>query len=111
MDLNKKESAGILLLKKQYICVKRNIRNIVDAIAEGVYNDSVNDKLLKLEKEKSNLEMQIEIEKEKVSKLTLTEGQIRFWLSNILTLTPESKKSILVDTFVDEIKYFDDDSD
>ncbi len=55
--------------------------------------------------------MQIEIEKEKVSKLTLTEGQIRFWLSNILTLTPESKKSILVDTFVDEIKYFDDDSD
>lgn len=111
MEINKQENAGILLLKKQYTCVKRNIRNIVDAIAEGVYNDSVNDKLLKLEKEKSNLEMQIEIEKEKVSKLTLTEGQIRFWLSNILTLTPESKKSILVDTFVDEIKYFDDDSD
>lgn len=111
MDLNKKESAGILLLKKQYTCVKRNIRNIVDAIADGFYNDSVKDKLLKLEKDKADLEMQIEIEKENVSKLTLTEEQIRFWLSNILTLIPESKKSILVDTFVDEIIYFDDNND
>lgn len=111
MYLNKKESAGILLLKKQYTCVKRNIRNIVDAIADGFYNDSVKDKLLKLEKDKADLEMQIEIEKENVSKLTLTEEQIRFWLSNILTLIPESKKSILVDTFVDEIIYFDDEND
>ena len=111
MDINKKENAGILLLKKQYTCVKRNIRNIVDAIADGFYNDSVKDKLLKLEKEKADLEMQIEIEKEKVSKLTLTEDQIKYWLFNILTLIPESKKSILVDTFVDEIIYFGDDSD
>ena len=86
MDINKKENAGILLLKKQYTCVKRNIRNIVDAIADGFYNDSVKDKLRKLEKEKADLEMQIEIEKEKVSKLTLTEEQIRYWYSNILVL-------------------------
>lgn len=111
MDINKKENAGILLLKKQYTCVKRNIRNIVDAIADGFYNDSVKDKLRKLEKEKADLEMQIEIEKEKVSKLTLTEEQIRFWYSNILVLLPDSKKSILVDTFVDEIIYFDDNND
>ncbi len=111
MEINKKESAGILLLKKQYTCVKRNIRNIVDAIADGFYNDSVKDKLLNLEKEKANLEMQIEIEKEKVSKLTLTEEQIRYWYSNILTLLPDSKKSILVDTFIDEIVYFDDKND
>jgi len=110
MDINKKENAGILLLKKQYTCVKRNIRNIVDAIADGFYNDSVKDKLLKLEKEKADLEMQIEIEKEKVSKLTLTEEQIRYWYSNILVLLPDSKKSILVDTFVDEIIYFDDEN-
>ncbi len=69
------------------------------------------DKLLNLEKEKANLEMQIEIEKEKVSKLTLTEEQIRYWYSNILTLLPDSKKSILVDTFIDEIVYFDDKND
>ena len=69
------------------------------------------EKLLKLEKEKAELEMQIEIEKEKVSKLTLTEDQIRFWLSNILTLISDSNKSILVDTFVDEIIYFDDEND
>ena len=111
MKINKKENAGILLLKKQYTCVKRNIRNIVDAIADGFYNDSVKEKLLKLEKEKAELEMQIEIEKEKVSKLTLTEDQIRFWLSNILTLISDSNKSILVDTFVDEIIYFDDEND
>lgn len=111
MKINKKENAGILLLKKQYTCVKRNIRNIVDAIADGFYNDSVKDKLRKLEKEKADLEMQIEIEKEKVSKLTLTEDQIRYWYSNILVLLPDSKKSILVDTFVDEIIYFDDNND
>ena len=110
MDINKKENAGILLLKKQYTCVKRNIRNIVDAIADGFYNDSVKDKLRKLEKEKADLEMQIEIEKEKVSKLTLTEEQIRYWYSNILTLIPDSKKFILVDTIVDEIIYFDDEN-
>lgn len=55
--------------------------------------------------------MQIEVEKENVSKLTLTEEQIRFWLSNILTFISDSNKSILVDTFVDEIIYFDDEND
>ena len=45
-NLSKKENAAILLLKKQYDCVIKNIRNIIGAIANGIYTDSVKEKLL-----------------------------------------------------------------
>lgn len=111
LKINKKENASMLLLKKQHKCIKKNINNIVDAIAEGIFSPSVQEKLMELERQKSEIEQQIKIEKENLSKSKLTESQIKYWLLNILTLLPEDKKSLLIDTFVDEIIYFPDDSD
>ena len=108
LKINKKENASILLLKKQYKCIVKNINNIVDAIAQGIFSNSVQEKLTELEQQKSEIENQIKIEQENVSKLKLTESQIKYWISNILTLMPEDKKSLLIDTFVDEIIYFQD---
>ena len=111
LRINKKENASMLLLKKQHKCILKNIHNIVDAIAEVIFSPSVQEKLTELERQKSEIEQQIKIEKENLSKSKLTRSQIKYWLLNILTLLPEDKKSLLIDTFVDEIIYFPDDSD
>lgn len=111
LKINKKENASILLLKKQYKCIVKNINNIVDAIAQGIFSNSVQEKLTELEQKKIEIENQIKIEKESLSNSKLNRSQIKYWLLNILTLLPEDKKSLLIDTFVDEIIYFSDDSD
>ena len=111
LKINKKENASILLLKKQYKCIVKNINNIVDAIAQGIFSNSVQEKLMELEQKKIEIENQIKIEKENLSNSKLTRSQIKYWLFNILTLLPNDKKSLLIDTFVDEIIYFPNDSD
>lgn len=100
-----------MLLKKQYKCIVKNINNIVDAIAQGIFSNSVQEKLTELEQKKIEIENQIKIEKENLSNSKLTRSQIKYWIFNILTLLPEDKKSLLIDAFVDEIIYFSDDSD
>lgn len=109
LKINKKENASILLLKKQYKCIVNN--NIVDAIAQGIFSNSVQEKLTELERQKIEIENQIKIEKKNLSNSKLSRSQIKYWLFNILTLLPEDKKSLLIDAFVDEIIYFSDDSD
>lgn len=111
LKINKKENASILLLKKQYRCIVKNINNIVDAIAQGIFSNSVQEKLAELERQKIEIENQIKIEKKNLSNSKLSRSQIKYWLFNILTLLPEDKKSLLIDAFVDEIIYFSDDSD
>ena len=53
-----------MLLKKQYKCIVKNINNIVDAIAQGIFSNSVQEKLTELEQKKIEIENQIKIEKE-----------------------------------------------
>ncbi len=106
--LNKKENASVLLLKKQHRCVVKSIDNFLDAISQGCYTDSIKERLVSLENQKASLEKQIESESEKYSRLTLSQEQISYWISNILVFLPDDKKSILIDTFVDEIYYFED---
>ena len=106
--LNTKENAPVLLLKKQHRCVVKSIDNFLDAISQGCYTDSIKERLVSLENQKASLEKQIEDESEKYSRLTLTQEQISYWISNILVFLPDDKKSILIDTFVDEIYYFEE---
>lgn len=106
---NKKDNAPMLFLKKQHKCIIKNIGNILDAIANGIYTDSVKDKILDLEQQKTDLEKQIKIEQDKLSSKKLSFDQIKYWLHNILTLISEENKSLLIETFVDEIVYFNDD--
>lgn len=101
----------MLLLKKQHKCILKNINNIVEAITQGIFSTSVQEKLAELERQKIEIENQIKIEKKNLSNSKLSRSQIKYWLFNILTLLPEDKKSLLIDAFVDEIIYFSDDSD
>lgn len=111
LKINKKENASMLLLKKQHKCILKNINNIVEAITQGIFSTSVQEKLAELERQKIEIENQIKIEKKNLSNSKLSRSQIKYWLFNILTLLPEDKKSLLIDAFVDEIIYFSDDSD
>ena len=109
IGLNKKENTSMLFLKKQHKCIIKNIENIIGAIANGIYTDSVKEKLLELEQQKEDLEKQLQIEQDKLSSKKLSFDQIKYWLHNILSLISEENKSLLIETFVDEIVYFNDD--
>lgn len=109
IGLNKKENTSMLFLKKQHKCIIKNIENIIGAIANGIYTDSVKEKLLELEQQKEDLEKQLQIEQDKLSSKKLSFDQIKYWLHNILSLISEENKSLLIKTFVDEIVYFNND--
>lgn len=87
IGLNKKENTSMLFLKKQHKCIIKNIENIIGAIANGIYTDSVKEKLLELEQQKEDLEKQLQIEQDKLSSKKLSFDQIKYWLHNILALT------------------------
>ncbi|TZE81107.1 hypothetical protein [Calorimonas adulescens] len=53
--LNKKRMEEIALLKKNYNKIGAQIKNIVDAIAEGMYQPIMKDKIKKLENTKIKL--------------------------------------------------------
>ena len=63
LKINKKENASMLLLKKQHKCILKNINNIVEAITQGIFSTSVQEKLAELERQKIEIENQIKIEK------------------------------------------------
>jgi len=84
-------------------------KNNVEVVSAGIYTDSVKEKLLELEQQKEDLEKQLQIEQDKLSSKKLSFDQIKYWLHNILALISEENKSLLVETFVDEIVYFNDD--
>ena len=63
LKINKKENASMLLLKMQHKCILKNINNIVEAITQGIFSTSVQEKLAELERQKIEIENQIKIEK------------------------------------------------
>ena len=98
-----------MCIRDRHKCIIKNIENIIGAIANGIYTDSVKEKLLELEQQKEDLEKQLQIEQDKLSSKKLSFDQIKYWIHNILALISEENKSLLIETFVDEIVYFNDD--
>ena len=70
MELQKKESTDLPLLKKQLAETEKGINNMLNAIQTGIFTPSTKQRLDELEKTKSQLE--VSILQEEMHKLILT---------------------------------------
>jgi hypothetical protein len=102
------ENDSLPVLKAQLATVEKNIDNMLDAIQDGVYNESTKGRLDQLEERKN--ELQISIMQEEIGKNFITKEQIIFWLHRFrkIDITDYNQKQHLIDTFVNAIYIFDD---
>ena len=78
VEIQKRENTTIPLLQKQLGDIHKRMDNLLNAIEEGLFNDSAQKRLTSLEMKKEGLE--IAIAKEKIEKTPLSKEQIAFWI-------------------------------
>ena len=84
------------------------IKNIMKVIESGIFTESMRERLLKLEDERSTYET--EIAKEKIMRPTITKEQVVFFLKQFKNGNIEDKdyQAKLIDIFVNKVILYDD---
>lgn len=88
--------------------VEKKLRNLAEAIANGVYSSTTKKVLDELEEQKLNLES--ELFQAKITNPILTKDQLLFALSNLrkIDISTQKGKQRLIDIFVNSIFLYDD---
>ena len=99
-DAQHKENEQLPLLRKQLAQTEKGIKNIVDAIEQGISTKSTRERLLDLEQRKNDIEMSIS--KESIENPMLTKKQFKFWFDQLkkLDISKSEQRQKLVDLFV-----------
>lgn len=107
-DAQSKGNEQLPLLRKQLAQTEKGIKNIVDAIEQGISTKSTRERLIELEQRKSDLE--IAIAKESIENPLLTKKQFRCWFDQLkkLDITQTEQRQKLADIFVNAIIIDDD---
>ena len=109
MDLQDRDNENLPLYEQQLQEANAGIRNLLNAIQQGILTKSTKERLEELEAKKEELENRISNEKlaqpPKVSREFM-----EFWLDRFrrLDVTKQSHRKMLIDTFVNAIYLFDD---
>ncbi|MCI9626370.1 MAG: recombinase family protein [Clostridia bacterium] len=108
LDLQARESTDLPLLKQQLAETEKAIKNILDAIQQGIFNSSTKMRLDELEDNKSKLE--VSILQEEMQKPLLTKEQVTFWICRFrdVDVTNQEQRQRLIDSFVNSVYLYDD---
>lgn len=96
--------------KKQLSQVNLQIKHVVDAIANGMYHESMKEKMNELEASKSALELRISEAQREFNTYSFTKEEIKNFLkhyTDIQKMSPEAQKKA-IDMFVDRVVVFND---
>ncbi len=107
-ELQTAESNTTMALQAQYDEVCKKLRNIAEAIAQGIFSSETKKLLDELEEHKSNLET--ELYQSKIKNPVLTKEQIIYALGiyKQLDLNKQQDKQRLINGFVNSIYLYDD---
>ena len=107
-EMQIKEDNTTAIMQNQLDEVEKKLRNLAEAIANGVYSSTTKKVLDELEEQKLNLES--ELFQAKVTNPILTKDQLLFALSNLrkIDISTQKGKQRLIDTFVNSIYLYDD---
>lgn len=102
------ESFTITALRSELKEVQKAITNIMKAIEAGIFTDTTKDRLMELESRQEFIK--ISIAREELKKNSVTEEQIRFWLSGFRNgdIESESFQKKLLDSFINQIIVYED---
>lgn len=108
MELQKADNAVLPALERQLKDIEKNIKNIIDAIQEGMYNSSMKGRMDELEAAKESVE--VSIAQERMVKPKLTHEQVVYWISRFKDgdLNDVSVRKKLIDAFVNAVYLYDD---
>ncbi len=98
------------ILKGQYESVLKKIENLVDAIQNGIYNDSIKERMTNFEKQKDELSEKLKKISESESPRKLSEKDMSIWFNFIKSnvIQDEKYRKRLVDRLVNVIYLYDD---
>ena len=108
LEFQKKENTTLPLLRKQLAENERAITNMLNAIQQGLFNESTKQRLDDLEATKHKLN--IAITQEEIQRPRLTKEQILFWLHKFrgLDMTRKDHRQRLIDSLVNAVVLHDD---
>ena len=106
--MQEQESHEAALLKSELQEIEKRLRNLIDAIEQGIITPTTKERLQELEQEKARLEEHIAVEE--IHHAVLSEEQILFFLFQFqkTDITDENQKQHLIDCFVNQIFLYDD---
>ena len=108
MDLQEREDAAIPLLRKDLAETEKGLKNIADAIQQGIITNTTKRRLEELEALKSDIE--IKLLQTELQTYLLTEEQIIFWINRFKggDVTDKAYQRAIIDIFVNAVYIFDD---
>ena len=109
MEVQRKDEESSLLksLEAELASVRKQLCNINNAIAKGIFSSSTKEKLLELEASESEILNQIDAES--IEKPHLEREQIIFWLNRFRSGSDSSSSRLqIIETFINSIYVFDD---
>ena len=108
MELQNKENVHLPIYEQRLRETNASIRNLLNAIQQGILTKSTKDRLEELEATKAELETQIACEK--LEKPKISDEFMTYWLCRFRKLDMQKKahRKVLIDTFVNAIYLYDD---
>lgn len=107
-EMQSQESNTVTVIQNKLDEINKKLRNLAEAIAQGIFSSTTKKMLDELEEQKSNLES--EMFQAKVTNPILTKEQLLFAFSNLrkIDISTQEGKQRLIDTFVNSIYLYDD---
>lgn len=107
-EMQENDSTVINSIQAQLAEVEKKLKNIAEAIAQGIFSSTTKKMLDELEEQKNNLEL--ELYQAQIKNPVLTQEQIEFGLCNLrkIDISTQEGKQRLIDTFVNSIYLYDD---
>ena len=109
MELQEQDNTNIPLYKRQLQETNTKIRNLINAIQQGILTKSTKESLEELEAAKEELETRLA--NEQLSKPPKVSAEfMTFWLHRFrkLDITKQSHRKMLIDTFINAIYLYND---
>jgi DNA invertase Pin-like site-specific DNA recombinase len=108
MDLQEREDTALPLLRKELADTDKGLKNIADAIQQGIITNTTKQRLEELEALKSDIE--VKILQTELQQTILTEEKIIFWINRFKggNVADKVYQRAIIDIFVNAIYLYND---
>ena len=108
MDLQEREDTALPLLRRELEETEKGLKNIADAIQQGIITNTTKQRLEELEAKKSEIE--VKILQTELQQTILTEEKIIFWINRFKggDIADKAYQRVIIDIFVNAIYLYDD---
>ena len=108
MVLQEKEDTTLPLLRKELEETEKGLKNMADAIQQGIITNTTKQRLEELEARKADIE--IKILQTELQKDVLTEEKIIFWITRFKSgdIADKAYQRAIIDIFVNAVYLYDD---